>query len=100
MPHPPPDPSASLRTGSPLKGEGQGGGGVKRTKRMKEKETMEIKSSYLEGERVTNFKTLSGMEYKEVYTPDDATGAHELPGAYPFTRGIHRTMYRSRLWTR
>lgn len=23
----------------------------------------------------------------------------ELPGAYPFTRGIHQTMYRSRLWT-
>jgi methylmalonyl-CoA mutase N-terminal domain/subunit len=67
---------------------------------MKEKETLKIQSSYLEGERVANFKTLSGMEYQEVYTPDDVTGAHELPGAYPFTRGIHRTMYRSRLWTR
>ena len=67
---------------------------------MKGKETMEIKSSYLEGERVPNFKTLSGMEYKEVYTPEDVTGAHELPGAYPFTRGIHQTMYRGRLWTR
>ena len=41
---------------------------------MKEKETTRIQSSYLEGERVPNFKTLSGMEYKEVYTPEDVTG--------------------------
>jgi methylmalonyl-CoA mutase N-terminal domain/subunit len=67
---------------------------------MKEKETMKIKSHYLEGERVPNFKTLSGMEYKEVYTPDDVKAARELPGDYPFTRGIHKTMYRNRLWTR
>ncbi len=67
---------------------------------MKEKEITEIKSSYLEGERVPNFKTLSGLEYKEVYTSEDAKGAQELPGLYPFTRGIHQTMYRGRLWTR
>jgi methylmalonyl-CoA mutase N-terminal domain/subunit len=67
---------------------------------MKEKETMKIKSRYLEGERVPNFKSLSGMEYKEVYTPDDVKAARELPGDYPFTRGIHKTMYRNRLWTR
>ena len=67
---------------------------------MKEKETLKIQSSYSEGEQVPNFKTLSGMEYKEVYTPEDVTGRPELPGAYPFTRGIHKTMYRGRLWTR
>jgi methylmalonyl-CoA mutase N-terminal domain/subunit len=67
---------------------------------MKREETIKIYSSYLEGERVTNFKTLSGIEYKEVYTPEDVTGARELPGDYPFTRGIHKTMYRGRLWTR
>jgi methylmalonyl-CoA mutase N-terminal domain/subunit len=27
------------------------------------------------------------------------SGAHELPGEFPFTRGIHPDMYRSRLWT-
>ena len=27
------------------------------------------------------------------------SGAHELPGEYPFTRGIHPDMYRARLWT-
>src|ERR1700723_2317278 len=26
-------------------------------------------------------------------------GVAELPGQYPYTRGIHETMYRSRLWT-
>ena len=29
-------------------------------------------------------------------TADDALGA---PGAFPFTRGIHPTMYRGRLWS-
>jgi methylmalonyl-CoA mutase N-terminal domain/subunit len=67
---------------------------------MKEKETVKVQSSYLEGEQVPNFKTLSGLEYKEVYTPEDVTEARELPGDYPFTRGIHKTMYRGRLWTR
>ncbi|OGP57393.1 MAG: hypothetical protein A2162_02115 [Deltaproteobacteria bacterium RBG_13_52_11b] len=67
---------------------------------MKEKETVKIQSSYLEGEQVPNFKTLSGLEYREVYTAEDVTGARELPGDYPFTRGIHKTMYRGRLWTR
>ncbi|HEY1758653.1 MAG TPA: methylmalonyl-CoA mutase family protein [Bryobacteraceae bacterium] len=27
------------------------------------------------------------------------SGAHELPGEFPFTRGIHPQMYRARLWT-
>jgi len=41
---------------------------------------------------------------KPVYTPDDLADfdvARQLgrPGAYPFTRGIHDTMYRGRLWT-
>src|SRR6202041_186253 len=26
-------------------------------------------------------------------------GVAELPGQYPYTRGIHEQMYRSRLWT-
>ena len=57
-------------------------------------------SSYLEGEHLPHFKSLSGREYKEVYTSDDVTAKMELPGEYPFTRGIHKTMYRGRLWTR
>ena len=47
---------------------------------------------------------MSGIEKKPVYTPDDLAGfdpASRLgaPGAYPFTRGIHPTMYRGKLWT-
>jgi len=57
-------------------------------------------STYLEGERLPHFKSLSGMEYKETYTQQDVAGPPELPGVYPFTRGIHKTMYRGRLWTR
>ena len=57
-------------------------------------------STYLEGERVPHFRSLSGMEYKEVYTPSDWSGELPNPGEYPFTRGIHKDMYRGRLWTR
>ena len=44
------------------------------------------------------------IEKKPVYTPADLDGfdvAQQLgrPGAYPFTRGIHESMYRGRLWT-
>jgi methylmalonyl-CoA mutase N-terminal domain/subunit len=48
--------------------------------------------------------TLSGLAVNPVYGPRDATNADydaQLadPGAYPYTRGIHRSMYRGRLWT-
>jgi methylmalonyl-CoA mutase N-terminal domain/subunit len=61
----------------------------------------EVKNlSYLGGERPSHFKSSSGMEYQEVYRPSDWKGDLPDPGAYPFTRGIHRDMYRGRLWTR
>lgn len=45
----------------------------------------------------------SGIEVKPVYTADDIAGrdskAEDQPGEYPFTRGIHRDMYRRRPWT-
>src|SRR6202789_1394311 len=45
-------------------------------------------------------KTLSGIPIEPVYTADDIDGL-ELPppGEFPYTRGIHSTMYRGRLWT-
>src|SRR5687767_6579572 len=47
-------------------------------------------------ERRKSFETSSGCTLDPVYAqPDDA----DLPGQYPYTRGIHPTMYRSRLWT-
>ncbi len=46
----------------------------------------------------------SGVEVKPIYGPQDLEGfdpARELgePGEYPFTRGIHKHMYRDRVWT-
>ncbi len=39
------------------------------------------------------FSTMSGVEQDAVY------GDGPYPGQYPYTRGIHASMYRSRLWT-
>jgi methylmalonyl-CoA mutase N-terminal domain/subunit len=50
-----------------------------------------------------SFTSVSGRSVEPVYTPldlpTDLIGASGLPGEYPFTRGIHPTMYRGRLWT-
>ena len=50
------------------------------------------------------FVTISGVPVGSLYTPLDlGTKSYEerlgMPGEYPFTRGIHPTMYRGRLWT-
>jgi len=55
-------------------------------------------------ERDYPFRTLSDLEVDPVYTADDVQGmdmATELgmPGEYPYTRGVHASMYRSKLWT-
>jgi methylmalonyl-CoA mutase, N-terminal domain len=39
--------------------------------------------------------TMSGVPVEAVYGPDDGL----FPGQYPYTRGPHASMYRSRLWT-
>jgi methylmalonyl-CoA mutase N-terminal domain/subunit len=44
-------------------------------------------------------KEVTKHESKPVYRPDDAPTPPPDPGQYPFTRGIHATGYRSRLWT-
>lgn len=62
--------------------------------------SQEIKFSYLGGERVPNYRSLSGIEYKRIYTNSDWSGQLSDAGTYPFTRGIHNNMYRGRLWTR
>ncbi|MFN7938517.1 MAG: methylmalonyl-CoA mutase family protein [Bryobacteraceae bacterium] len=43
--------------------------------------------------------TLSGIPVKSCYTPDDAPATLPAPGEFPYTRGIHKTMYQGRLWT-
>jgi methylmalonyl-CoA mutase N-terminal domain/subunit len=48
--------------------------------------------------------TISGRPIKVLYTPDDLRGldyTRDLghPGEFPYTRGIHPTGYRGKLWT-
>jgi len=43
------------------------------------------------------FTTTSGIEIKEVYCKPSAM--NELPGEFPFTRGIQKDMYRGKPWT-
>ena len=44
--------------------------------------------------------TDSGIEIKKLYTPEDKINcASEMPGQYPFTRGVQPDMYRGKLWT-
>ncbi|HYM39837.1 MAG TPA: methylmalonyl-CoA mutase family protein [Thermoplasmata archaeon] len=55
-------------------------------------------------ERRKDFVTTSSRSVRRLYTPLDLRGksfADRLgnPGEFPFTRGIHPTMYRGRLWT-
>jgi len=55
-------------------------------------------------ERRERFETVSGRETGGLYGPWDTAGLDYLrdlgfPGEYPYTRGIHPTMYRGRLWT-
>jgi len=56
-----------------------------------------------EDEREGHEITDSGIEIKRLYEEDDVKpGLQERlgePGEYPFTRGIHKGMYRDRLWT-
>ncbi|MCI4346453.1 MAG: methylmalonyl-CoA mutase family protein, partial [Thermoplasmata archaeon] len=53
-------------------------------------------------ERKERFETLGGIPVDRLYTPID-TGEEAakigLPGQFPFTRGVHPTMYRGRVWS-
>jgi len=60
--------------------------------------------AYDKGEkRDVEFTTISGAPLQPLYGPDDVVVDAErdlgLPGQYPYTRGVHPTMYRGRLWT-
>jgi len=55
-------------------------------------------------ERKSKFRNHSGTLIKRVYTPEDIKDLDYMrdlgfPGEYPFTRGVHATMHRGRLWT-
>ena len=55
-------------------------------------------------ERKRKFTTSSEFLVKRLYTPEDVRQIDYVedlgfPGEYPFTRGVHATMHRGRLWT-
>jgi methylmalonyl-CoA mutase, N-terminal domain len=55
-------------------------------------------------ERAVSFTTISGRPIDRLYTPDDLPGfdySRDLshPGEFPYTRGIHPSGYRGKLWT-
>jgi methylmalonyl-CoA mutase N-terminal domain/subunit len=55
-------------------------------------------------ERAASFTTISGHPVGRLYTEDDLAGIDPTrdisePGQFPYTRGIHRSGYRGKLWT-
>src|SRR5712691_7513858 len=75
-----------------------------RAARKRWEETTLRQSLARQRERADRFTTLSGLEVARLYGPDDTADLDVerdlgLPGEYPFTRGIHPTMYRGRPWT-
>jgi methylmalonyl-CoA mutase N-terminal domain/subunit len=54
-------------------------------------------------ERAGPFATLGGIPVDRLYSPTPADGERRsrvgYPGQFPYTRGIHPTMYRGRLWS-
>src|SRR5262247_413638 len=55
-------------------------------------------------ERAGPFTTVSDFPVERLVTPEDLEGfdpSRDLagPGEYPYTRGVHPSMYRGRLWT-
>jgi methylmalonyl-CoA mutase, N-terminal domain len=56
------------------------------------------------GERTKSFQTVSLDEVNRLYTPADVEDLNfkndiSFPGEFPYTRGIHPTGYRGKLWT-
>jgi methylmalonyl-CoA mutase N-terminal domain/subunit len=71
--------------------------------RLLRKEVAEWRKKYENGEVRDIAFTNSEKELRPIYTPLDSaeTSAEALgmPGFYPYTRGVHPTGYRGRLWT-
>ena len=51
-------------------------------------------------ERKVSFKSLSGDDLKDFYSSSNKEKDYNInPGIFPYTRGIHKNMYRGKLWT-
>lgn len=80
------------------------GTGKGKSERIEDKKNWDdfLKTYY---DRPQSSKTWSGFEAKEIYTPEDRKSEDYRKdigdaGEFPFTRGIHRNMFRGRYWTR
>jgi methylmalonyl-CoA mutase N-terminal domain/subunit len=84
-------------------GVANGAPDVKREEKRWEDKTLQPSLKRLP-ERAIPFTTVSGVPIRRLYSPadvDDIDFQNDIgwPGEYPYTRGIHPTMYRSRVWT-
>jgi methylmalonyl-CoA mutase N-terminal domain/subunit len=72
--------------------------------RAKWQETTLRKALDRHPERMERFMTTSSAPVERLYTPLDLADLNYqrdlgFPGEYPYTRGVHSTMHRGRLWT-
>ena len=68
------------------------------------KTTQPSKISQQTSEEQEKLSAVSGRTFKPLYKPEDLSGMdyqRDLgdPGQFPYTRGLHPTMYREKLWT-
>lgn len=73
-------------------------------KDLKEKKLQWKKEAESQPTIPITFNSISGNKVEILYTPDDLGDFDYerdlgFPGEFPFTRGIHKNMYRGRLWT-
>lgn len=60
---------------------------------------MKTKPEVQKGAQGPATPSLSNLPVHQLYTQEGVLPQKELPGSYPYTRGIHENMYRGRLWT-
>jgi len=75
---------------------------IDKIKKSKKEWEKHILSHYKD--RKKQYKSLSGIDIKNLYCPVDIAPSSYLekygfPGESPFLRGVHANMYRGRLWT-
>ncbi|MBT9133177.1 MAG: Methylmalonyl-CoA mutase [Firmicutes bacterium] len=64
----------------------------------------EVKRATNDSQQRRRFSTVSDLDIKEIYTPEDIKDLDfdvriDYPGTYPFTRGCQPTGYRGKIWT-
>ena len=78
--------------------------GRRKSEEMQKKSSQWHAKTQSFGERQDSFITNSGVPVERLYTPLDIADLDYVrdlgfPGEYPYTRGVHITGYRGRLWT-